>query len=171
MNKKREMSATMRMLHRNLGFFLVGIMAVYAISGITLIFRDSDILKKENKFEKTVDKNLAKSELGKVLDIRRLKVERIEDDIFYFKEGTYNAKTGLAKYTKIEFPYLIKKLQRLHKARSADPLFFLNIFFGLSLLFFAISSFWMYMPGSSIFKKGMYFVFAGILFTLLLLSI
>lgn len=32
----------MRVYHRYLGFFLAGIMAVYAISGVVLIFRDTD---------------------------------------------------------------------------------------------------------------------------------
>ncbi len=39
----------MRVIHRYLGFFLVGIMAVYSLSGIVLIFRDTDFLKQENR--------------------------------------------------------------------------------------------------------------------------
>ena len=41
----------MRVLHRYLGFFLAGIMAVYAISGVILIYRDTDFLKSEQVFE------------------------------------------------------------------------------------------------------------------------
>ena len=33
---------TFRILHRYLGFFLAGIMMIYAVSGITLIFRNTD---------------------------------------------------------------------------------------------------------------------------------
>ena len=33
---------TMRILHRYLGFFLAGIMAVYALSCTVMIFRDTD---------------------------------------------------------------------------------------------------------------------------------
>ena len=40
-----NLNTTMRIYHRYLGFFLAGIMAVYAISGIVLIFRDTDFLK------------------------------------------------------------------------------------------------------------------------------
>jgi len=39
------MNNKMRTYHRYLGFFLSGIMAVYAISGIILIFRDTEFLK------------------------------------------------------------------------------------------------------------------------------
>ena len=38
---------TMRVYHRYLGFFLAGIMAVYAISGIVLIFRETPFLKSD----------------------------------------------------------------------------------------------------------------------------
>ena len=34
-----------RILHRYLGYFLAGIMMVYALSGITLIFRKTDTFK------------------------------------------------------------------------------------------------------------------------------
>jgi len=159
----------MRTIHRYLGFFLGGIMAVYAISGITLIYRDSDVLKKTYTYDKVIDKNIKANALGKVLDIRRLKVNKKENDIITFKEGYYNIATGEAKYELVKFPFVIRKLQHLHKAKNTDPLYYLNIFFGLSLLFFVVSSFFMFMPSSSIFKKGMYFTGAGIILTLLLL--
>ena len=35
----------MRIAHRYLGFFLLGIMVFYALSGIILIYRDTDTFK------------------------------------------------------------------------------------------------------------------------------
>jgi hypothetical protein len=70
-----------------------------------------------------------------------------------------------------ELPSVLAKMTELHKARSQQPLFFLNIFFGLSLLFFVLSAFLMYMPKTSVFKKGLYFTFGGIVLTLILLFI
>lgn len=160
---------SMRIIHRYLGFFLVGIMAVYAVSGIIMIFRDTDFLKKDVFFEKQVKPNASKEELGQLLGLRRLQVEKEEGDIYYFREGTYNKATGEAKYTLKELPSAIEKMTHLHKAKSGDPLFFLNIFFGLSLLFFVVSSFWMFSPKMSVFKKGMYFTLGGIVLTLILL--
>ena len=46
------MHNSMRVYHRYLGFFLAGIMAVYAISGVVMIFRDTDFLKREKQIEK-----------------------------------------------------------------------------------------------------------------------
>lgn len=161
----------MRIIHRYLGFFLVGIMAMYSISGIVLVFRNTDFLKKEISIEKTIETNLSPENLGKAIKIKRLKVEKQEAGIYYFKDGTYNSQTGIAKYTKKELPYVMDRMTHLHKANTNDPLYFLNIFFGFSLLFFVISSFWMFMPGSDVFKKGLYFTLAGIVLTLILLFV
>ena len=42
----RKISNQVRSIHRYLGFFLAGIMFMYAITGITLIFRNTDTFKK-----------------------------------------------------------------------------------------------------------------------------
>lgn len=158
-----------REYHRYLGFFLTGIMAVYAISGIVLIFRDTDFLKVEMKEERTLATNMDAETLGKALRIRNLKVDKEENGIYYFETGTYNKSTGLAQYTTKELPLVLDKMTHMHKAKSGDPLFFLNIFFGLSLLFFVVSAFFMFIPKTPIFKKGMIFVAVGAALTLLLL--
>ena len=89
----------------------------------------------------------------------------------FFKEGTYNRQTGEASYSKKELPYVLNKLTRLHKASTDDPLYWLNIFFALSLLFFVVSSLWMFLPKTKIFRKGMVFMAAGIILTLVLIFI
>src|SRR5882724_12227291 len=77
----------MRVYHRYLGFFLAGIMAMYAISGITLIFRDTDLLKIERQHEIRLQPNLTAEELGKELRIKDLKIEKEEGDIATFDQG------------------------------------------------------------------------------------
>jgi hypothetical protein len=169
MIKKKKSSNLTRIIHRYLGFFLAGIMAVYAISGTLLIFRDTDFLKQEKNIVKTIAPNLGGEYLGKELHIKKFKAQREEGDVIIFKEGTYNKKTGVADYTTTSLPYIVEKMNHLHKAKTGEPLFFLNVFFGLSLLFFVISSFWMFLPKTTIFKKGLYFTAAGIVLTLLML--
>ena len=159
----------MRIWHRYLGFFLAGIMAVYATSGIVLIFRDTDFLKKEKIAEKKLDAHLTAEAVGKAIKIKELKAETVSGDTMKFKQGFYNTATGDVSYTVKSMPFIIEKLNKLHKANSKSPLFFLNIFFGVSLLFFVISSFWMFMPKTSIFKKGLYFTLGGIVLTLIML--
>lgn len=165
------MNSTMRIYHRYLGFFLAGIMAVYSISGTVLIFRETEFLKSEKTIEKTFPTDFKIDELGKTLRIRDFKIEKEEGGIVYFKQGTFNKATGLAQYKVKQLPFVLEKMTKLHKATTNDPLFFLNIFFGMSLLFFVLSSFWMFLPKTEIFKKGIYFTIGGIVLTLILLFI
>ena len=161
----------MRIYHRYLGFFLAGIMAIYSISGIIMIFRETPFLKKDVHKVMTVAPNLKNEEIGPAIKIKNLKTTEEVGDIVKFKEGTYNRATGEADFTVKELPYLINKITKMHKATHKDPLYYLNIFFGLSLFFFVMSSFWMFTPGTTIFKNGMYFMIAGMVLVVFLLFV
>jgi hypothetical protein len=149
----------------------MGIMAVYSISGILLIYRDTDFLKKEQKIEKTIAPNFDLKELGRELKIKELKIEKEEGSIVYFKQGTYNKSTGEAKYTKKELPFVLKKMTELHKSDSKHKYHLLNTLFGVCLFFFVVSSFWMFAPKSKIFKKGMIYAAIGFVLSLILLFV
>lgn len=165
------MHNTMRIWHRYLGFFLAGIMAVYSLSGIVLIFRDTNFLKQEKQIEKKLEAGMNAEKLGQAIRIRNLKATNETNEILQFKDGSYNKLSGLVIYKVRSLPKGIEKLTHLHKASSKEPLFYLNVFFGVSLFFFVISSFWMFLPSTSIFRKGLYFALAGIVLTLVLLFI
>jgi hypothetical protein len=171
MSTKATVHNKMRIYHRYLGFFLAGIMAVYAISGVILIFRDTNFLKQTKQVQQQLQPGLTADAVGKAIRIRDLKFDASNGDIQSFKNGTYNSATGAVSYSTTSLPKMIEKLTHLHKAGTKDPLFYLNVFFGVSLLFFVISSFWMFMPKTSIFKKGLYFTLAGVLLTILMLLI
>ena len=94
-----------------------------------------------------------------------------EGDIIYFKEGNYNEESGLAEVKKMKLPILLQKMEKLHKATTESPLYYLNLFFGASLLFFVLSSFWMFTPKMPVFKKGMYFALAGAVLTIVMLFV
>jgi hypothetical protein len=161
----------MRIYHRYLGFFLAGIMAIYSLSGIVLIFRDTDRFKITKAHQKTLAPNLTTEQLGKEIKIKELKAETETEQLINFKQGTYNKVSGEANYTTKELPTVLKKLTDLHKAETKDPLYYLNIFFGVSLLFFVVSSFWMFLPNTTIFKKGLYFTLAGVVLVLIMLFV
>lgn len=171
MANKQPLSFKMRIIHRYLGFFLAGVMAMYAISGIVLIFRNTDTFKKEVIVEKTVATNLNGPALGQAIKIRNLGFIRTVGDMDYFAEGSYNRTTGEVSYTAKELPLVLDKITHLHKATTNDPLYFFNIFFGLSLLFFVISAFWMYLPGGPILRKGLLFTAGGIVLVLIMLFV
>lgn len=161
----------MRILHRYLGFFLAGIMAMYALSGIVMVYRTTDFLKQEQQIEKIVKSNATAEELGKMLRMRDFKITKAEGDLLYFETGTYNSKTGEVSYKAKELPYLLNKMTQIHKATTNSPLYYLNIFFGVSLFFFVISSYWMFKPKSKIFKYGIYYTIGGIVLTLIMLFV
>lgn len=169
---KKDLHTNMRLYHRYLGFFLAGVMAVYALSGIVLIFRKTDTFKKDISVQVAVEPQLGAEALGKALKIKELSFDKETGEIAYFKNGgIYNKVTGEVQYTKKELPFIMEKMTKLHKATTNSPIYWLNIFFGLSLLFFVISSFWMFLPHTSVFKKGLYFSLAGLLLTLVILFV
>ncbi len=168
---KSTLNNTMRIYHRYLGFFLAGIMAIYSLSGIVLIFRDTDFLKQEKQIAKQLNAGLTAEQVGKEIKMRDLKFESASGNVQNFKQGSYNLATGATTYTIKTLPKFIEKLTHLHKATTNDPLFYLNVFFGVALLFFVISSFYMFLPQTSIFKKGLYFTLAGIILTIIMLLV
>ncbi len=168
--RKTPFSLKVRSIHRYLGFFLAGIMAVYAISGIVMVYRNTDFLKHEVITEKQMEPKLTSSELSSKLR-KNPKVTKTEGAVLYFKGGSYNQDTGIVTTSKMELPFILDKMEHLHKATTNSPVYFLNIFFGASLLFFVVSAFWMYTPKMPIFKKGMLFAIGGFILTIILLFI
>ena len=169
--RNTNVNSKMRIYHRYLGFFLAGVMAVYAVSGFTMIFRDTSFLKFDKQIDRQLKPQLKTEDLGRELRLRDFKIKKEEGDIISFEQGTYIKSTGMAKYTSKEWPYFMEKLTRLHQADTKSPLFFLNVFFALSLLFFVVSAFWMFLPKTTIFKKGLYFSIAGVVLTIILIAI
>ncbi|TXF77379.1 hypothetical protein [Chryseobacterium sp.] len=171
MDKIKNTRTFMRIVHRYLGFFMAGIMATYAISGVLMVYRDTDFLKQEKKYEKVFAKNLSEKELGKEIKMKNFEVQKNENGILHFKGGTYNPATGEAKYMKKELPFVLNKMTQLHKSQSKDRLSPLNTFFGISLFFFVISSFWMFNTKTKAFRRGMYYTIAGLVLALILIFI
>ena len=164
-----QLNQQMRIYHRYLGFFLAGIMLIYSLSGILLIFRNTDFLKTEQAVIKNIQPNANEASLKEQLKLKELTIEKEVDGNIYFKNGVYNKTSGVVTLQVKELPKFLNKLTQFHKAKTGDRFFYLNIFFGTSLLFFVISSFWMFLPNTTIFKKGMYFVLAGILLAVCML--
>lgn len=166
--KKRSIRSTMRALHRDVGFFVIGIAVIYSLSGLLLVYRDTDLLKKEQIIEKTLAPNLSASDLEQQLHIRGLKIEKTDGNIVSFSNGTYNNQTGEVSYTSKSLPAWLEKLNQLHKTSSQKLTHYGAIAFGLLLLFLAISSFWMFKAGTTHFKRGLVVTGIGIVAALAL---
>lgn len=160
-----------RIYHRYLGFFLAGIMTIYALSGTVMIFRTTDFLKQEKITEREIGTNVPAKELGAKLFIRNLQVLEEDATTITFAQGSYDKTTGVATYTVKELPFVLQKLERLHKATTNSPLYFLNIFFGISLLFFSVSAFFMYTKTNKVLRKGVIVAIAGLVFALIIVFV
>ncbi len=167
--EKKSFSYYIRALHRDIGFFAIGLIVIYTLSGISLIYRDTSFLTYEKNDEKKLSANLSVDDLGEALHLEDLKVTKVEGDVQYFKAGTYNKATGLAQYTKKSVIFPFNKFIELHKTSTKGKVhLFATIFAGL-LFFLAVSSFWMFKPGSALFRRGLYIAVAGVVFSLILL--
>ena len=87
------------------------------------------------------------------------------------KNVEYNKTTGELKYIQMQPPKILGMIEKMHKATSSTPLYFLNVFFGVALLFFVFSSYWMFLPQTDIFRKAIYFTLGGIALSLLMILI
>jgi|GEM_PF-391858 len=57
-NEKKSFSYYMRVLHRDIGFFAIGLVIIYALSGIALVYRESSFFKVNNEVVKTISPGL-----------------------------------------------------------------------------------------------------------------
>ena len=156
-----------RKYHQILGFFLAGIMSIYALSGILLIFRPTDFLKFPTTEVRQLEAGLSANKVSGELRLRGFAVKSETDEVLIFNSGEYNKTTGETVLNKMDYPKPLAKMVDLHKATNKSPLFFLNIFFGVSLLFFVISAFLMFRPKLPNFKTGIKISLGGALFAVL----
>lgn len=150
----RKMSNKVRIIHRYLGFFLAGIMFIYGLSGITLTYRGTDTFKVDKQVTKVIDKGLEQPpQMRGTRDVK------------------YNKETGEISYIQSQSPYLLGKMEKMHKATNNSPLYYFNVFFGVCLLFFVLSAYWMFLPQTNIFKKAIYFTLGGIVLSVIMIMI
>jgi uncharacterized membrane protein len=166
---KKSISHYMRTLHRDIGFFIIGLIIIYSISGVVLVYRDTNFLKKDTRVETKLSTDIDPSELGSALRIREFKMTKTEGDIIYFEGGSYNKSTGMAITTIQTLRFPLNKFTMLHKTASKNPIHWVTVIFGILILFMAISSFWMFRKGTKQFRRAIYLAGAGIIFTLLIL--
>jgi len=161
--KKKSITKVMRALHRDIGFLMIGLTIVYCISGIILVYRDTDVFTVDKHYTETIDANLDADKLGGALQLRRLSVVKESADTIYFNYGTYCKSTGLADYTISTYPDIVWTINSFHKIKSRFATHWLAVIYGVLLLFLAVSSLWMYKPKTKKFKRGMVLTVVGLL--------
>lgn len=161
----------MRALHRDIGFFVIGLTLIYALSGITLNYRDTDFMKTEVDLIESIEKNLSIEAVPEYVYIRNFTYEKTENDIYIFNKGTYNPNTGELKYKAIQYIYPFNKFIELHKTYSENINHWFVTIYGVLLVFLALSSFWMYKLGTKNFKRGLIISMIGFVSAIIILII
>ena len=167
--EKKSINHYMRVWHRYAGFFILGFALLYGMSGITLIFRDTNFMKKDKIISLSLAPGIDQAELGRNLRMRDINVEKTEGDVIYFKGGFYNKTTGAAEQTVKELIFPLNKMTEFHTTPSRKPLHWFTMTFALTLLFLAISSLWMFKPSTKVFRQGIIFTLSGIALAVVLL--
>lgn len=168
-NEKKSINYYMRALHRDIGYFVIGLTIIYGLSGIILLYRDTEFLKQERQIERQLDANISEQDLGKALHLKGFEVEKTEGDVIYFKNGTYNKTTGKANYTDKTVPPIFEKFNQFHKTASSNLVHYFGVAYAVMLLFLAISSYWMYKPKSKMFRRGIILSALGIICAVVIL--
>lgn len=171
-NKSKSVRYWLRVIHRNVGFLMVGVCFVYGISGIILNHMNGkDPSFKTEEYSVQLEKNLNANELkiiwGDKKELPQLnKVVPIDDTHFrlLFSGGTgvYDSSRGIAdyeKYSKREFVYWINRLH-YNKVKGWS---LMADFFAASLIFFAISGIFMIKGKKGMAGSGKWYLIGGLL--------
>lgn len=172
-----------RNLHRDLGYFYIGLIISFAISGILMNHRDSwhaekyttEIkaikinLPKENEITDGFAENLGKS-LGLEDKMRRQNIKKGNLKIsFENHDIEIDLKTGKGELVSFIKTPIISQMMKLHKNTSNWWIYYGDIF-GISLIIIAFTGMIMIPSGKLSFKRrGWKLAIAGLIFPLLIL--
>lgn len=166
--KGRTLSHTMRILHRDIGFLMIGLTLAFSLSGILLVYRSTGFMKSEIQVTRTLDPALSINDVGRALHLRKLTVGDDDGRRIAFssepmaRDGSYDRATGEVRYSAQQLPTFLEKLNALHKTGSGSALHWFSLLYGVLLTFLAVSSLWMFKPSTRPFRRGLLFSAAGL---------
>lgn len=147
----KTLAYTMRVLHRDIGFLMIGLTLVFALSGILLVYRSTGFMKSETQVTRTLAPALSIDDVGRALHLRQLKVGEDDGRRIAFssepmaRDGSYDRQSGEVSYSAQQLPSLLEKLNALH---------WFSALYGVLLTFLALSSLWMFKPSTRQLRRG-----------------
>lgn len=168
---KQRLLRSLRVIHRDLGFFVVGVCFIYGISGFLLNHMNgSDPAYRSRQDTTVIAKGLGETELEKVwtgtLDLPPVKkiTSSGNDRLRVMCEGgtgTYDMTDGSLAYEVHRKRPFIFQMNKMHYNR-VNGWNVMGDLFALSLLFFAISGLFMVKGRYGIAGRGKWFLLAGL---------
>jgi|AGTN01.1.fsa_nt_gi Uncharacterized protein conserved in bacteria len=180
-NKKApKVRKWLRIIHRDVGFLMVGISLIYAVSGILLNHIDgNDPAYKTTEAVLHWDSNLSREEVAFLWDSKNelphLK-NVLKDGDGYFKLmldggiGTYSLHTGELQYEHHKKKQVVYWINRLHYNKVNGWTIMADLF-AVALIFFAVSGLFMVAGKNGVLRRGKWFLIAGIIIPVLYLII
>lgn len=171
------------LLHRDIGYFFVGMTLIYAISGIALnhmhhwnpnyIIKNENITIKKELLFPDADKSQAKNILKEIGEEKGYKFHYYPNEtniIIFIKGGSLkiNTETGIGKIEMIKPRPVFKELNFLHYNPGGAWLWFSDIF-SFSLIVLAITGMFVLRGKKGLKGRGKWFVSAGVLLPILFL--
>jgi uncharacterized protein len=173
---KKNIVKWLRILHRDLGYFFVGITLVYGISGIIMIQKKHGqdpayaTINEQLQLPKHLDEASFVSYWDK--EIHRYELNRVFSDHHKIKVflvggiGEYDAQSGLLAFEVYKRKPFVHFINRMHFNQIKGWTFF-AYFFAASLIFFAISGIFIVSGKNGFMKRGIWFMAAGLLLVII----
>jgi hypothetical protein len=167
--------AVIRGLHRDIGFFVLGLTLIYALSGVALLYRETTFLKAPEAVETSLPPQLSADAIGKNLHLRRFELLGQDDTVLRFQalpavqDGRYETATGKTTYTEMKLPFWLQRFIRFHTLSASRPAHWLAVAYGAALLFLAISSFFMFKRSAPPLRRGLVLAGGGLVLAALVL--
>lgn len=169
----KQIRKWLRIIHRDLGYFVVGITLVYAISGIILNHKKHSVdpafktifIEKQLKNYLTIEQFKAafNKEFNSDYQLNTIIPEQQYYQLFIKGGiGKYYTETGqltFEVYKKKPLVFFMNKLHYNQKKYWTTP----ADFFGAALIFLALSGLFMVRGKNSFIKRGKWYVIAGVL--------
>lgn len=158
----------MRSIHHYVGYLTLGFAIVYALSGITMVYRNTDFLKVERTHATSIAVMLTPERLKAELKLRDMKVLSDNDSTIVFDAGVYSKLSGEVTYTTKEYVVPIDKFAALHKVNSKSGVHIVGILFGAAIFTLAVTSLFIFPTKSKQFAGNMVVVAVGVAICILI---
>ncbi|MGQ1889557.1 PepSY-associated TM helix domain-containing protein [Thermophagus sp. OGC60D27] len=164
---KNKIRLWLRRIHRDAGYFVVGITLVYALSGIFLHHKMGvKTIKESLQLSSGLSADRLKTEWTSIADGKEITYleERPDQVVFYFPGGMgeYNQNTGITNFETYKDRPLVIFMSRLHENQIKGWGFIADIY-AVILIFLAISGLFMVPGKNGFFRRGVWWFLAGVI--------
>ncbi len=165
---KKKAQRWFRVLHRDIGYFAVGITLVYALSGFFLSHKNFFSATKTESFTvdfpKDLDGDIFVSHWNRSISTKVNHLKESESEIKLFLEGGtghYNKSSGEVYYKIYKQRPVITFFNQLHGNKKRGWVYIADIY-AFMLIFLAISGLVIVNGKNSFFKRGVWLMVLGI---------